>query len=109
MALMRLFYHFDHAEILIFDEPTAALDPVSEVEVFKMFNDLSRDKTIIYSTHRLGITKYVDKIIVMQQGAVIDMGAHDYLLEHCPLYRSLYEAQAQWYKNGELVHSTGLI
>jgi len=109
VALMRLFYHFDHAEILIFDEPTAALDPVSEVEVFKMFNDLSRDKTIIYSTHRLGITKYVDKIIVMQQGAVIDMGAHDYLLEHCPLYRSLYEAQAQWYKNGELVHSTGLI
>lgn len=98
VALIRMFYHYPDAEVYVFDEPTAALDPVSEVEVFRMFDRISSGKTLIYATHRLGIVKDLDRIFVMQSGSIQAVGSHEILLESCALYRDMYHAQAQWYE-----------
>lgn len=87
----------DKANIYIFDEPTSALDPKSEIEIFNTFKEIAKHKTILIATHRLGLTKAVDCIIVMEQGRVSAIGKHDNLLKTCDAYNRLYEAQASWY------------
>lgn len=85
------------ADIYIFDEPTAALDPLAEVEVFKLFRSMTRDKTVIVSTHRLGIAKEADKIIVLDHNGIDSVGSHEELMLKSMVYRNLYNAQADWY------------
>lgn len=87
----------DKANIYIFDEPTSALDPKSEIEIFNTFKEIAKHKTILIATHRLGLTKAVDCIIVMEQGRISAIGKHDNLLKTCDAYNRLYEAQASWY------------
>jgi len=83
--------------LIILDEPTAAIDPVEETRIYKLFADLSRDKTAIVITHRLGSAKIADRIIVMDKGAIADIGTHDELMGRDGVYKEMYEAQAQWY------------
>ena len=83
--------------IIVLDEPTAAIDPIEESRVYKKFVDISKGKTAIIVTHRLGSTKIADRVIVMDKGKVAAIGSHDELMRECKLYRTMYNSQAEWY------------
>ena len=99
IALSRLFNKKKNASLFLFDEPTAALDAKSEVEVFRYFQEYTKGKTCIYATHRLGIAKSADRILVVDGGSVVEQGSHKELLEKNGLYAELYKSQSDWYIN----------
>lgn len=86
------------SDVVIFDEPTSALDPIAELEVFNLLNNVSNDKTTIMISHRLGITKFADTIIVMKDGKIIEKGSHEELMKNNGEYKNMYEAQADYYR-----------
>lgn len=101
IALARLFANKKDARLYIFDEPTSALDPESELIVYNELREKTKGKTSIYATHRLGIARQADKIIVLNQGRIEQIGTHDELIAAGNTYTKLYQAQAKWYVNEE--------
>jgi ABC-type multidrug transport system fused ATPase/permease subunit len=97
VALTRCVYRGD-ARIMVLDEPTAALDPIAEAELYRSFADLTGDRTTILISHRLGITQLVDRILVFDDGKIVEDGTHSELLVADGLYAKMYRAQAQWYE-----------
>jgi ATP-binding cassette subfamily B protein len=96
IAIARALYK--DAPFIILDEPTAALDPIAEAEIYSKFNDISGDKTAIYISHRLSSCKFCDEIAVFHNGSVIQQGTHDGLLaDTTGKYHELWHAQAQYY------------
>jgi len=96
IALARALYK--DAPFIVLDEPTAALDPVSEYEVYSKFNEIAGDKTAIYISHRLASCRFCDKIAVFHEGMIIQQGTHEELLaEDGGKYYELWNAQAQYY------------
>jgi len=85
------------AELLILDEPTAALDPQAEVDIYKQFQDVSQEKTTIFISHRLGICKLADRIIVLHEGGIAEQGTHKQLMVENGHYANMYQLQSQWY------------
>ncbi len=89
---------FKDAPFIILDEPTAALDPIAEAEIYSKFNDIAGDKTAIYISHRLSSCKFCDEIAVFDNGAVIQQGTHeDLIADKDGKYYELWNAQAQYY------------
>lgn len=84
-------------DMIILDEPTAAIDPIEESKIYKKFAQLSKDKTATIITHRIGSAQIADRIIVMSEGRIIEEGTHPYLLERGGLYAEMYQLQAEWY------------
>ena len=96
IAIARALYK--DAPFIILDEPTAALDPIAEAEIYSKFNDIVGDKTAIYISHRLSSCKFCDEIAVFHEGAVIQQGSHEDLLSDTDgKYSLLWNAQAQYY------------
>jgi ATP-binding cassette subfamily B protein len=79
------------------DEPTAALDPVSECEVYEGFDQMVGKKAAIYISHRLASCRFCQDILVFDQGNMIQRGSHDALVLQDGLYQRLWNAQAQYY------------
>jgi len=96
VALARAAYR-DNAKIMVLDEPTAALDPIAEASLYENFKEITGDRTTILISHRLGITKLVDRILVFDDGRIVEDGTHSELLAANGLYARMYNAQAQWY------------
>ena len=88
---------FKESSIIVLDEPTAALDPIMETTILKMFLQIAKEKTAIIVSHRIGICREVDKIIVMKKGKVVEIGNHDELLTKKGEYYQLYKMQQKWY------------
>ncbi len=88
---------FKKSSIIVLDEPTAALDPIMESNILKMFLKIAKEKTAIIVSHRIGICREVDKIIVMKNGRVTEIGNHKELLERKGEYYQLYKMQQKWY------------
>lgn len=86
------------SSVIFLDEPTAALDPLMETKVLKMFLKIAREKTAIIVSHRIGICKEVDKIIVMKEGKIAEIGNHKELLAEKGEYYRLYTMQQKWYE-----------
>lgn len=99
IALARVLYQ--DAPFIVLDEPTAALDPEAEAEVYTKFNDIVEDKTAIYISHRLSSCRFCDEIAVFEHGQVVQQGTHDSLLGAEGKYRDLWNAQAQYYQKKE--------
>ena len=96
LAIARAIY--SDSSVAILDEPTAALDPLAESEVYGHFADLVRGKTAIFISHRMSASRFCDRIIVLDGGHITGNGNHDQLIRENDLYRSLYEAQAGYYR-----------
>ena len=86
------------SSVIFLDEPTAALDPLMETKVLKMFLKIAREKTAIIVSHRIGICKEADKIIVMKEGKIAEIGNHEELLAEKGEYYRLYTMQQKWYE-----------
>ena len=100
IAIARALYK--DAPFIILDEPTAALDPMAEAEIYSKFNDISGDKTAIYISHRLSSCKFCDEIAVFHNGQIIQQGTHDALVsDETGKYYELWHAQAQYYVSGQ--------
>ena len=85
------------SELLILDEPTAAIDPLHEGELYHAFQESCSGKIGVIITHRLGIVKLCSAVLVLKGGKQVDFGTHGELLERCPYYRSLWKSQANLY------------
>ena len=95
LAIARALYK--DAGVVILDEPTAALDPKSELEVYTSFGRMIEGKTTIFVSHRLASCRFCDKIAVFSQGKIVEYGDHQSLLEQTGLYKKMWDLQAKYY------------
>ena len=100
IALARALYK--DAPFIVLDEPTAALDPIAEFEVYSRFNDIIEDKTAVFISHRLSSCRFCDDIAVFHEGRLVQRGSHEELLaDNSGKYAELWNAQAQYYVTKE--------
>lgn len=97
IAIARAIYH--HAPIYILDEPTAALDPFAEHEIYEQFNNMIADHTAILITHRMSAVKLSSKVVVFNDGQVVEYGTHSELYAKGGIYTEMFDKQAQFYRN----------
>lgn len=101
IAMARALYK--NAPFVILDEPTAALDPISEFEIYSRFDEIVNGKTAIYISHRLSSCRFCHDIAVFHEGEIIQRGSHDELIKNKDgKYYELWNAQAQYYKDEEV-------
>jgi ATP-binding cassette subfamily C protein len=102
LALARALYK--NGDVIILDEPTASLDPIAESKIYENFNEMTKNKTSVYISHRLSSTKFCDKIIFLENGEIIEYGNHNELMDKKWKYAELFKVQSQYYKmdKGEL-------
>lgn len=86
------------AQIMILDEPTAALDARSEYEVFQRFSELTKDKTAMLISHRFSTVRMANRILVLDKGEILEIGSHEELLEKNGRYAELFQLQAMGYR-----------
>lgn len=88
---------FRDSELIVMDEPTSAIDPITETKILKNFLKIAKNKTAIIVSHRTGLCTLVDKIAVMKNGQIVEVGTHENLLMKNGEYAKLFNAQRQWY------------
>jgi ABC-type multidrug transport system fused ATPase/permease subunit len=96
LAIVRALYK--DSPIIILDEPTAALDPYAEYEVYKKFFDMTNNKTAVYISHRIASTRFCDKIAVFDNGKIVEYGTFDELINNQNKYFDMYNTQAQYFE-----------
>lgn len=95
IALARA--NYKESKLIILDEPTSAIDPMEESFVYHKFKDIAKNKTAIIVTHRLGVTQIADRIIVLDNGKIVEVGTHEQLIKLSGKYSEMFKAQAKWY------------
>ena len=99
LMLARALYK--NAPVIVLDEPTAALDPIAESEMYQKYNEMTSGKSSIYISHRLASTRFCDRIIMIADGGIGEEGTHKELLKAGGKYAELFEVQSKYYKDGE--------
>lgn len=89
------------SDILILDEPTAALDPISEEKLYNEYKDFSRDKISIFISHRITSTRFCDRIIYLENGEIAEYGTYEELMKLDGKYKKMFDLQAKYYKEDE--------
>lgn len=84
--------------IVILDEPTAALDPIAESEMYEKYDEMIRGKTAVFISHRLSSTRFCDRILFLEKGRIIQEGSHETLMEQGGAYAELFALQARYYE-----------
>lgn len=102
LCLARAIYK--GSPFIVLDEPTAALDPISEYDIYTKFNSIVGTRTAIYISHRLSSCRFCDDITVLDNGRIIERGSHEKLIAKGGIYTAMWAAQAEYYKDtaGEL-------
>ena len=90
---------YKDAPVLVLDEPTAALDPIAENEIYLQYRDMTQGKTSLFISHRLASTRFCDRILFLKDGRIIEAGSHDELIALGGEYAKLYEIQSCWYRD----------
>ncbi len=98
MMLARSLYK--NGPILVLDEPTAALDPIAEHDIYMKYNEMTRGKTSLFISHRLASTRFCDRIIFLADGKIAEEGTHESLLKLNGEYAKLFEIQSRYYREG---------
>ena len=98
LLLARALYR--GSPVVVLDEPTAALDPVSENRLYETYDEMMKGKSTIFISHRLASTRFCSRIILIEDGSIVEEGTHDELLGKKGRYYELYETQAKYYRNG---------
>lgn len=99
LAMARALYQ--NREVLVLDEPTAALDALAEDRMYQEFNEMVKGKTAIFISHRLSSTRFCDKIVMFEDGRIIEEGTHEQLINANGKYSNMFQVQAQYYKDKE--------
>ncbi len=99
LMLARALYK--DAPFVVLDEPTAALDPIAESEMYQRYNDMTGGRSSVYISHRLASTRFCDRIIMLENGGIGEEGTHEELLQKGGSYARLFEIQSKYYKEGE--------
>ena len=99
LMLARALYK--NGPILLLDEPTAALDPLAESEIYQKYSDMANNKTSLFISHRLASTRFCDRIILIKDGGIKEEGSHEDLLKLDGEYAKLFEVQSRYYKQGK--------
>ena len=89
---------YKDSNLLVLDEPTAALDSISENNIYQQYNGLSAGKTSVFISHRLASTNFCDKIVLLDSGKIEDEGSHDSLMKKEGLYYAMYKEQSKYYR-----------
>lgn len=89
---------YKQAKLLILDEPTAALDPIAENELYQNFKKAAKDNTVIFISHRLSSTRFCDRIVLLEGAKIIEEGTHEALMQRNARYSELYNIQSKYYK-----------
>ena len=100
LVLARAIYK--NGSILILDEPTAALDPIAENNLYLRYRELTEGKTSIYISHRFASTRFCDRIILLEDGVIAESGTHEELMATRGKYAEMFEVQSKYYKEGEV-------
>lgn len=90
---------YKNAPVLVLDEPTAALDPIAENEIYLHYRDMTKGKTSLFISHRLASTQFCDRILFLDGGKIAEEGTHDELISNGGEYAKLYEIQSCWYRD----------
>lgn len=96
LALARAIYK--GGSLLLLDEPTAALDPVTENQIYLQYRSLTAGKTSVYISHRFASTRFCDRIVLLDQGRILEMGTHEELMKRKGQYAELFEVQSKYYR-----------
>ena len=99
LSIARALYK--NGNIIILDEPTAALDALAEAKIYEDFNKLTENKTSIFISHRLTSTKFCDNIVLMENGRIKEYGSHEQLLAQKGDYFKMFNEQGKYYKESE--------
>ncbi len=100
LILARALYK--DAPILILDEPSSALDPIAESELYEKYHDMTMNKTSIYISHRLSSTKFCDEVLLLDNGHVIERGTHEALMNINGKYAEMFQVQSHYYNDQEI-------
>lgn len=95
LSIARVAYR--DRDLILLDEPTSNLDPLAEAEIFQKYMALAKDKTVIFVTHRISVASLADRIVVFEDGKIVQDGTHEELLMAGGVYTRLYKEQAKWY------------
>ena len=101
LLLARALYK--DAPIIILDEPTAALDPIAENDMYLKYSELTKDKTAIYISHRLSSTRFCDRIILLDDAKIVESGTHEELISFGGKYAEMFETQSKYYREEEVL------
>lgn len=101
LLLARALYK--NAPIIILDEPTAALDPIAENDMYMKYSELTKDKTAIYISHRLSSTRFCDRIILLDEAKIVESGTHEELLGLGGKYAEMFETQSKYYREEAVI------
>ena len=95
---------YKDAPFVVLDEPTAALDPIAESQLYEKYNEMTKGKSSVYISHRLASTRFCDRILLIADGKISEEGTHEQLLAQGGSYAKLYEVQSNYYREGEDCH-----
>ena len=89
---------YKNAPIIVLDEPTAALDPIAENDIYLKYNEMTQGRTSVYISHRLASTRFCDRILFIENGAIVEEGTHEELIQKNGSYAELFHIQSKYYQ-----------